>query len=52
MVWSQTPNDEVRLRVTVEDSPVGSSKRNGIVERAIQSFQGMVTMIRSSLEEK
>ena len=36
----------------VESSPVGSSQSNGTVERAIQSVQGMVRTLRSSLEEK
>ena len=35
----------------VENSPVGSSKSNGTVERAIQSVQGMVRTLRISLEE-
>ena len=36
----------------VENSPVGSSKNNGIVERAIQSVQGMIRTRRSAIEEK
>ena len=38
--------------MTVENSPVGNSKSNGIVERAIQSVQGMISTLRSSVEEK
>ena len=34
----------------IENSPVGSSKINGIVERAIQSVQGMIRTIRSDIE--
>ena len=34
----------------VENSPVGSSKSNGIVERSIQSLQGMIRTIRSDIE--
>ena len=35
-------------RMIIENSPVGSSKSNGIVERAIQSVQGMIRTIRTS----
>ena len=34
----------------IENSPVGSSKSNGIVERAIQSVQGVIRTIRSDIE--
>ena len=37
-------------RMIIQNSPVGSSKRNGIVERAIQSVQGMIRTIRSDIE--
>ena len=37
-------------RMLIENSPVGSSKSNGIVERAIQSVQGMIRTIRSDIE--
>ena len=36
-------------RMIVENSPVGSSKSNGIVERAIQSVQEMIRTIRSDI---
>ena len=36
----------------IENSPVGSSKSNGIVERGILSVQGMIRTIRSAIEEK
>ena len=41
------------LRIIVENSPVGigSSKSNGIIERAIQSVQRMIRTIRSDIEE-
>ena len=32
-------------------SAVGSSKSNGIVERSIQSVQGMIRTIRTAVEE-
>ena len=35
-----------------ENSPVFSSKSNGIVERAVQSVQGMIRTLRSAVEEK
>ena len=38
--------------MTIENSLVGSSKSNGIVERAIQSVQGMIRMTRIAIEEK
>ena len=37
-------------RMIIENSPVGSSKSNGIVERAIQSVQGMIRTVRSDIE--
>ena len=36
----------------IENSPVGSSKINGIVETAIQSVQGMIRRIHSAIKEK
>ena len=38
--------------MVVEHSPVHSSKSNGIVERAVQSVQGVVRTLRSAVEEK
>ena len=35
----------------LRNSPVGSSKRNGTVERAVQSAQRVVRTLRSSLED-
>ena len=39
-------------RLIIENNAVRSSKSNGIVERVIQSVQGMVRTIRSGTEEK
>ena len=39
-------------RMIIETSPVGSSKGNGIVERATQSVQGIIKTMRSAIEEK
>lgn len=39
-------------RMMVENSPVFSSKSNGIVERAVQSVQGLIRTLRSSVEDK
>ena len=36
--------------MSIENSSVGSSKSNGIVERAIQSVQGMIRTICSDIE--
>ena len=38
--------------MVVEHSPVHSSKSNGIVERAVQSVQGLIRTMRSAVEEK
>ena len=38
--------------MAVEHSPVHSSKSNGIIERSVQSVQGMIRTMRSALEEK
>ena len=38
--------------MVIENSPVHSSKSNGIIERAIQTVQGMIRTIRSSIEDK
>ena len=38
--------------MVVENSPVHSSKSNGVIERAVQTVQGMVRTMRSALEEK
>ena len=40
------------ISMAVENSPVHSSKSNGVVERAVQSVQGMIRTMRSALEEK
>ena len=40
------------LRIIVENSVVGRSKSNGIVEFAIQSVQMMIRTIRNDIEEK
>ena len=39
-------------RMVVEHSPVHSSKSNGVVERAVQTVQGMIRTMRSALEDK
>ena len=39
-------------KMVVEHSPVHSSKSNGVVERSIQTVQGMIRTMRSALEEK
>jgi hypothetical protein len=35
-----------------EDSPVGSSASNGVIERAVQSVQGMTRVLKSAVEER
>jgi len=39
-------------KTIIEQSPVGSSQSNGIVERAIQSYEGMVRVIKGGLEDR
>ena len=50
--WStmRAMNSGSRMMI-IENSFAGSSKSNGIVERAIQSAQGMIRTIRSAIEE-
>ena len=50
--WSTMRAMTSGSRMIVENSPVGSSKRNGIVERATQSVQGLIRKIRSDIEER
>ena len=46
--WSAMRAMTSGSRMIIENSPVGSSKSNGIVERAIQSVQGMIRTILTS----
>ena len=39
-------------KTIIEQSPVGSSQSNGIVERAIQSYEGLLRTLRGNLEER
>ena len=39
-------------KTVVEQSPVGSSQSNGVIERAIQSYEAMLRTMRSALEAK
>ena len=48
--WSAMRAMTSGSRMIIEISPVGSSKSNGIVERAIKSVQGMIRTIRSDIE--
>ena len=48
--WSKMRAMTSGSRMIIENSPVGSSMSNGIVERAIQSVQGMIRTIRSDIE--
>ena len=50
--WSTMRAMRSGSRMIGENSPVGSSKSNGIIERAIQSVQGMISTIRSDIEER
>ena len=48
--WSTMRAMTSGSRMIIENSPVGSSNINGIVESAIQSVQGMMRTIRSDIE--
>ena len=50
--WSRERAIKGGGRMVVEHSPVHSSKSNGVVERAVQSVQGMIRTMRSALEDK
>ena len=39
-------------KVLPEDSPVGSSGSNGVAERAVQSVEGQIRVLRAALEER
>ena len=40
------------IRMAVENSPVHSSKSDGLIERAIQTVQGQIRTMKSALEDK
>ena len=48
--WSTMRAMTIGSRMIIENSPVGSSKSNGSVERAMQSVQGMIRTIRNNIE--
>ena len=50
--WSAPRAMKSGSRMIIENSLVKSSKSNGIVDRVIQSVQGMIRRIRSAIEEK
>ena len=49
--WCTLRAMERGSRMIIENSPVGSSKSDGIVERAIQFVPGMIRTIRSAIEK-
>ena len=44
--------DEKGSRTIVEESPVGSSGSNGVVERAVQTVEGQIRVLRFALEAR
>ena len=48
--WSTMRAMTSGTRMIIDNSSVGSSKSNGVVERAIQSVQGTIRTIRSDIE--
>ena len=49
--WSTMRAMKSGSRTIIENSLVGSSWSNGIVDRAIQSVQGMIRTIRNAIDE-
>jgi hypothetical protein len=39
-------------KTIIEQSPVGSSQSNGVIERAIQSYEGLLRTLKSGLEAR
>ena len=50
--WGRLRAAEGGGKMVVENSPVGSSQSNGVVERGIQTVQGMIRTLRSALEDR
>ena len=44
--------DEPDCRTVVEESPVGSSGSNGVIERAVQTIEGQVRVLKLALENR
>ena len=44
--------DEKGCRTIVEESPVGSSGSNGVVERAVQAVEGQIRVMKLALEDR
>ena len=49
--WNTWRAMSSRSRIIIENSPVGSSKSNGIIERAIQSVPGITSTGRVETDE-
>ena len=49
-------NEVIKLRGTAktmkEESPVGSSASNGVIERGVQTVEGQIRVIKNALEER
>ena len=49
-------NEVIKLRSTArilkEESPVGSSASNGVIERGVQTIEGQIRVIKNALEER
>ena len=50
--WAKLRSTKGGGKTIIEHSPIKSSKSNGVVERAVQSCQGMIRTLRSALEAK
>ena len=48
--WAKVRSTTGGGKTIIEHSPTRSSKSNGVVERAVQSCQGMIRTLRSALE--
>ena len=49
--WSTMRAMKSGSRMTIENSLVGSSWSNGVVDGAVRSVQGMIRTIRNAIEE-
>ena len=50
--WSTLRAMKSGSRMTIENSPFGIWNGNGTVERAVQSGQGVIRTLRSTIEEQ
>ena len=52
MMWRRCGRAEAPSGLSWRISPAYSSKSNGVIERGVQTIQGMVRTLRSAIEGK